>query len=322
MKKYDLIYGIDVSKGILDLFEHFSSEADSLPNRMRNIRNWLSELPKDKEILCVVESTGAYSKVLTHLLGEYGIALMLLNPVQSSSFMKAQGIVSKTDAQAAQSLAYMGICLKLPLYQHPTESMKERKQLLMAFNALKKQKQMLRNQIHALESQILFSPASLDALQTSLQTIEEQILKLEEELQENTDEEYEEQFDLLTGITGIGPTIARELLNATGGLDRFDEAKQLSKFIGLVPSSHFSGSSVHKRGKITKKGSSDLRGALYMGARSAVRYNLACIELYERLRRRGKSYKQAMVAVMNKLVKQAFGVIRSRTKFDNKYHLA
>lgn len=322
MKKYDLIFGIDVSKLTLDLLEYYNDEPSRIDNRLRDIKRWLSQLPKDKKILCVVESTGAYSKVLTHLLGEYGINLMLLNPVQSSSFMKALGIVSKTDAQAAQSLAYMGYCLDFPLYQHPTESMKERKQLLMAFNALKKQKQMLRNQIHALESQILFSPASLDALKTSLQTIEEQILKLEEELQESTDDEYEEQFNLLTTVTGIGPKIARELLNATGGLDRFDEAKQLSKFIGLVPSSHFSGSSVHKRGKITKKGSSDLRGALYMGARSAIRYNLACIGLYERLRRRGKSYKQAMVAVMNKLVKQAFGVVRSRTEFDNKYHLA
>ena len=48
-----------------------------------------------------------------------------------------------------------------------------------------------------------------------------------------------------------------------------------------------------------------------MAARSAIRYNHACKELYERLRAKGKPYKKAIVAVMNKLVKQVFGVVNA-----------
>ncbi len=59
-----------------------------------------------------------------------------------------------------------------------------------------------------------------------------------------------------------------------------------------------------------------------MAARSAKKYNLACKDLYDRLRQVGKPHKQAMVAVMNKLVKQAFGVVNSGVSFDNEYYLA
>lgn len=58
-----------------------------------------------------------------------------------------------------------------------------------------------------------------------------------------------------------------------------------------------------------------------MRARSAIRFNLACKDLCTRLRRIGKSYKQAMVAVMNKLIKQIFGVVNSNTPFDNEHYL-
>jgi hypothetical protein len=57
-----------------------------------------------------------------------------------------------------------------------------------------------------------------------------------------------------------------------------------------------------------------------MAARSAIRFNLACKELYDRLRAKGKPYKKAMVAVMNKLIKQAFGVVQSKTEFDNNFY--
>ncbi len=79
--------------------------------------------------------------------------------------------------------------------------------------------------------------------------------------------------------------------------------------------------SVRYRGPITKRGNAELRACLYMAARSARRFNLACKDLYERLRARGKGYKQAMVAVMNKLIRQIFAVLKNDTVFDNNYYL-
>ncbi len=320
---YSSIFGIDVSLATLDIVELCKGQkkqVSKLNNSASKIQRWLKQIA-GKNILCVLEPTGCYSSLLLHYLNLYDIDVKLVNPNQSHGFTKALGIISKNDQQAAHSLAMMGQCLDLPLYNHPDDRMQKRKQLLMGINALKKQKQVLRNQLHALDYQIIFAPKVVEALKQTLATVEQQLEQLEEQLNDSTDEEHQQQMDLITSVVGIGSKTAQLLLKATGGLQHFKHARQLSKFTGLVPHSHYSGSSVRIKGRITKKGDKLLRACLYMAARSAKRFNLACKDLYERLRSLGKPHKQAMVAVMNKLIKQAFGVVCSGVAFDNQFYL-
>jgi len=320
MKKFTLVFGIDVSKDILDIFDTSTSNYFQIENTKKGILKWIKKI-KSKDCLCVFEPTGSYSSQLLHLLSEHNIAISLVNPTRSNDFTKAQGIISKNDKQAAKTLALMGQILELPLFKQPANVMYERKQLLMGINALKKQKQMLKNQLHALAHQVLFAPQVETALKETLQTVEQQLEQLEEQLNDLSDEEHQQQFELITSVVGIGAKTANLILVATGGIQHFERARQLSKFLGLVPYSHDSGSSIKKKGRITKKGNATLRASLYMAARSAIRFNLACKELYERLRAKGKPYKKAMVAVMNKLIKQVFGVVLSNKDFDNKLYL-
>ena len=321
MSTYNFIYGIDVSQSTLDIVLLPQGTHQQIANTEKGIREWLHELTDCEKVLCVLEATGCYSNRLTNLLAQADIDTSVVSPSQSDGFTKAQGIISKNDKQAAHSLALMGQCLNLPLYQQSSPQMQNRKQVLMGINALKKQRQMLRNQLHALNNQILFAPSVKQALATTLHTVEQELKGLEEALNELSDEEYKQQYDLVTSVVGIGQKTAQALLCATGGLQHFESAKQLAKFVGLVPSSHYSGTSVHKKGRITKKGNAQLRASLYMAARSAKKHNQACKDLYERLRSAGRNYKQAMVAVMHKLIKQIFGVFRSGLQFDNLHYL-
>lgn len=73
---------------------------------------------------------------------------------------------------------------------------------------------------------------------------------------------------------------------------------------------------------MAKTGESKVRALLYMGARSAKRYNLEFKDLYERLRRRGKYHKVAMNAVSHKLVRQFFAVVTKKVEFDNSNYSA
>lgn len=321
MKDYNSIIGIDVSKDTLDLLElnNLKEKYQQIANTTKGILEWIAQLPS-KKVLCILEPTGCYSYRILHYLDQHGIAVNLVNPYQSSSFTKALGIISKNDRQAAYSLALMGQRLDLPLYQHPNNNMQKRKQLLVGINALKKQKQMLVNQLHVFDHQIIFEPKVVEALKQTKNTLEIQLQKLEDELNELSDDEYEHQFNLITSVVGIGPKTAHLLLSTTGGLQHFKRAGQLSKFVGVVPSSHSSGSSVRKKGRMSKKGNNGLRACLYMGARSARLHNKACKELYDRLRKANKCHKKAMVAVMNKLLKQAFGVVLADSPFDNQYY--
>ncbi len=316
------VYGIDVSKDELEicLINQSKRSFVQIPNTKKAILCWLKELDK-KRSYCVLEYTGTYSSQLLHLLGRQAIEVSVVNPNQSSHFIKALGIVNKNDKNAAEALALMGSSLDLPWYVMEPSSRQKRKQVLSSLSALKKQRQMLKNQLHALSFQAIVNSAVKQAFETTLQTVSEQIQLLEEELDSLSDEEHEKQLNKITSVVGIGPKTAQALLTATGGLEQFEHDRQLAKFIGIVPLSHDSGSSVRYRGPITKKGNAELRACLYMAARSARRFNLACKELYERLRSRGKCHRQAMVAVMNKLVRQVFAVVKHDRIFDNQYYL-
>ena len=67
-------------------------------------------------------------------------------------------------------------------------------------------------------------------------------------------------------------------------------------------------------------GDARIRTLLYMGACSAKKYNLACQQLYDRLVENGKAKKLALIAVANKLVKQAYAIVTSNEMYNPEYY--
>jgi len=180
---------------------------------------------------------------------------------------------------------------------------------------------MLKNQIHAMEQRCFISDLALQALQTALATVEAQKKMLEKQLNQLTDDQIKEFNKYASSVVGIGPKTCNLLMIYTNGLIYFDNKNQLPKFVGTVPYSHQSGTSVNKKGSITKAGPGTLRACLYSAAKSAKRFNHACKAIYERLRSKGKSHKVAMIAVINKLLHQVFAVVKTQTLFDNELYL-
>jgi len=323
--------GIDVSKGDLDYYLLNPSAPDTKQTSIyHKVNNQLSDIatefsdPKFDNTLFIVEYTGNYSSKLLHQLSELKHAVSVVNPYQSKCFMAALGITNKNDKQAARALALMGQQqMKQPkLYKAPSEEMQKRKQIQSTLRALQKQERMLLNQIHALEQLPIISDDAKAAFEDSLLIIQQQIEKLQEQLYvPHQDPEFNEKMEYGTSVKGIGVKTAQAILMATNGLDDFDSRAKLAKFLGLTPGSHYSGSSVYKRSGITKHGSSTVRALLYMGANSAIQHNKSCKELYEKLRKAGKTHKVAKVAVMHKMVRQFFACVKSKTMFDNEFHL-
>jgi hypothetical protein len=50
-----------------------------------------------------------------------------------------------------------------------------------------------------------------------------------------------------------------------------------------------------------------------------IKYNTACKELYDRLKAKGKRGKVALIAVCNKLIKQAFAIATRGTIYQKDY---
>jgi transposase len=109
------------------------------------------------------------------------------------------------------------------------------------------------------------------------------------------------------------------LIVLTDGFNRFNSAKQLCSYAGLTPIIRQSGTSVKGRPRISKIGNKNLRKSLFMCSFSACQHNKACREIYERITAKGKSKKLALMAVCNKLLKQAFAISQSGLKYDVNY---
>lgn len=325
MNRFTLVYGIDVSKDSLDIVQLSGcgqqEQVFQVSNRTLSIRDWISTLGQEA-LFCVFEATGTYSAKLAFELDRASIRFAQVNPLRSKYFMEAIGLQNKTDYLAARSLALMGLQLDLKPYKMPSINNQQRAQLQQALQAMQKQRQMLKNQIHALDQRPFVVTHAKAAFQQTLQTIDQQIQQLQQELDELEEEEdFSKLKAQICSVVGIGEKTAEAILITTNNLQTFDAPQQLASFLGLTPKSHYSGSSIRRRGRISKQGPHYIRRLLYMCTRSAIRYNLACKALYEKLRKKGKPYKVALVAVMHKLVKQLFVCVKKQVFFDNQYEL-
>jgi len=120
-------------------------------------------------------------------------------------------------------------------------------------------------------------------------------------------------------ISGIGRKTSIMLLVLTDGFERFSTASELCSYAGLTPIIRKSGSSVNGRARISKIGNQKLRNLLFLCSFNACKYNQACKALYDRIVAKGKSKKLALIAVCNKLLKQAFAIAKSRIPYDQNY---
>lgn len=324
MENFTKIYGIDVSKDSLDIAvlngKGQQEQMLEIKNDLKCIVKWINTI--EQGAFCVLEATGSYSTKLTYSLAQGEIEFALVNPNRSKSYMDAIGLYNKTDRSAALSLAKMGYQLQLQPYVMPSQKRQEQKQLYTALRALRKQRQMLVNQLHALDQHPTVIAAAKAAYEQTLAMVDQQIEQLQQELSEQDEEPEVQQIqERICSVKGIGACTAQAILLATNDLRGFDSADQLACFLGLTPKTHYSGSSIRKSGHISKQGANQVRELLYMCARSAVRFNIACRALYQRLRAKGKPHKVAMVAVMHKLVKQLFACVKKQVMFDNEFEL-
>jgi transposase len=134
---------------------------------------------------------------------------------------------------------------------------------------------------------------------------------LEQKLQELLQQWHSDQLKNIGSLKGIGKRAAAMLIVFTQGFKHTHSYRQLISFAGLSPTEYSSDTSIQDKFKICKRGGKPLRDVLYLCAMNAIKANPACKALYERLRAKGKTGKQALIAVCNKLLKQVFAVMKS-----------
>jgi transposase len=159
----------------------------------------------------------------------------------------------------------------------------------------------------------------IKGLQKTIDHIDKEMAKLELRLQQILQSWKPEQLKCLTTIPGLGKRATALLIIYTDGFTKINNHRQLIALAGLAPREYSSGSSIRGRRGICKMGNGHLRNVLYMCSMSAIKYNKACKDLYERLKAKGKRGKVALIAVCNKLLKQAFAIATKLQIYQSEY---
>jgi transposase len=175
-----------------------------------------------------------------------------------------------------------------------------------------------KNRLHAAQLSAALPAAVVNDLKRSLRGLERALARLTRQAVQviGQDPDLNLRYPLLLSTCGIGPTSAVQILAELAMLSPDLDVRQWVAQAGLDPRQYSSGSSVHKKTRISKTGNRHLRRALYMPALVAIRHEPHLRAFYLHLLARGKAKMQALVAVMRKLLHAVFGMFKHQQPFD------
>ena len=311
--------GIDVSKLTFDAClctsegSTHSDSFDNNPEGFTQLDRWLNKHGANHTITGL-EATGPYGVLLLWHLHRQGHIPHQLNPRRVKDYARSQGRRVKTDrTDAAVIAAYLKASEGLLPWQPPAQSLinlqaliRRRDQVMTTLNAERNRKETCSSTIVAA------------SLQRQINELKAEVARLDKAIDRQVLENppLQKSERLLRSIDGVGRMVAATILAEVPAISAFHRARDVAAFVGLTPSLAQSGTSIRRRGCMTKEGSSLLRKMLYMAALQAVkRTNNAFHKCYLAFVERGKPKMCALVAIMHKIIRIAFGVLKHDTPF-------
>ena len=120
----------------------------------------------------------------------------------------------------------------------------------------------------------------------------------------------------VASLPGVGLLTAQVIVTVLDGARRFASRRQVSAYAGLTPR-RFQSGEMDRSGRISKRGNRLLRWALNQAAWVAVRCSSEWRDLYLRLGGGTKKRrKQAIVALMRKLLVVAWALLRDQSRYQ------
>lgn len=319
--------GADVAKAKLDcaLFNSATSKVKTkvVPNTPAGYKQLLEWLRKQNAPTphVIMEPTGIYHEAAALALTDAGLTVSLVNPARIRKFAQALGVKTKTDKADSIVLARYGATQKPAAWQPPPASVRALKAMLTRRDAVADDLQRERNRQE--KNELTETPEAVQAsIDQSIAFLEAELKRLQRMIDDhiNDDPDLRGKKDLLETIPGVGSRVSDHMTALLAGRT-FERAEQLAAYLGLVPVSWESGSSVRGRPRMSKAGPAHLRKLLYMPAVVAGRYNPHIKALKERLLAKGKSKMAAVGAAMRKLAHLCFGVVHSGKPYDPKFSM-
>ncbi len=319
--------GCDVSKLTLDVAgesqsEHRKPLISKVSNDTKGWRaliRWLDQhWPEGRDdIALVMEATGVYHLLAANYLHAAGVRIVLCNPGRAADYSRSQNRVNKSDAADALSLQRYGARLeRIHWYEPDLPEIAQLKALLGLLDQLDKDIRRWQNRLEKAG----YQPAGAEpakAIRRQIRNLENEVRRTQTSIDAlvATSKQLKHSQHLMCSITGIGAKTAQRLLPLVQA-KRFESARQMAAFLRLAPCHRTSGTSLRSPGRLSGRGDRRVRSALYMPAVSAISHNPEMKSFYSTLIERGKTPKQALTAVMRKLVHLCYGVVKNQTPYQ------
>ena len=312
------IVGVDISSQWFDASNRSIKLDDNFENNKEGFKRFVKRLKKAgiKKARICMEATGLYFEELSEFLHAKGHEVVVVNPQCIKAYASSELSRSKSDPLDARLIEMYGEekYSKLRLWQPLPEPHKTIREIMRRRQALVDERTAEKNRAAAGFS----SPQVRSSISRCIEFLDEQIAELESEAFRlmKEDPELSELVELVTSIPGVGDLTAVSVLVEVPRV--LWNGRLAAVFAGVIPSRKSSGKA-RVQSRLSKIGSSRLRGMLYMPAVCAIRCNSLLKDFYQRLLNRGLKEKQALTAVMRKLLHLIFGVIQTGSRFDSRY---
>lgn len=283
---------------------------------------------EDRLAMEATTNTWAVAGVLQPFVKE----IVVGNPLKVRAIAEAK---IKTDKVDSRVLAELLRCDYLPVVWQPDQETQRLRRLTHRRAALVSDRTRLKNRLHSilhhtlvpLPEYDLFSKKGIAWLRQVPLAQEEALARASDlRLLEQTELEIAELDQLLVreawqdkkvrlvmSIPGIDYTVAQTCLAAIGEVSRFPNAKKLSAYLGLNPSTRQSGPHCY-HGPITKQGNAHARWLLVQAAQHLAQYRGPLGQTMRRIVKR-KNRNVAVVACARKLAVLLWHVLSSGEPF-------
>lgn len=276
---------------------------------------------KNIELVFLMEATGVYYENLAYHLSALECRVHVVLPNTSKHYFSSLNIKSKTDEIDARILSRFGIERNHKLWQAPSATLMELRNLTRYYVQLQEQKTAIGNIKHSKEAAHEVQSFILNSNQKLIKEIDKQLNACTNKIKKliTSDEQLKSKVEKLQTIKGVGILTIATIIAETFAFEYFHSAKQLVSYAGYDVVHRESGTSIKGKTRISKKGNRYIRNALYFPAMVACRYNPVLKESYIRIIKHKPSKMVGQVAVQRKLLVLIYTLWKNNSVFIEGY---
>jgi transposase len=325
--------GIDIAKDTLavaftvllegQIIKHLgTNEFKNTNDGFDALFKWCEHLQVSEDVSYTMEATGVYYESFAYYLYNKGVRIHVLLPNKVKKFAESLNIKSKTDKIDSKILGHMGAerileewVLSSKVYRMLRTLSRERQQLISNRTVVK-------NHVHAETHTGNPVKSVMTRMNNHIKYLNKQIESIEKEMNKVVlkDDFLSKKVSNITTIPGVAFLTAITIIAETNGFNSITSIKQLSSYAGYDVSIKESGKWKGKA-RISKKGNSHIRKALYMPFLSSIRFTETYSRFYERVNENKVSGLIAGTAIQRKLLGLIYTLWKNDTVFIDNYEM-